>query len=70
VPIGRPTQDWDELMKLLNRWTRPDGSIGPRSVRYGRQKRWRFEDAMALLGRRLEALGLWPEREDKGAASG
>ena len=76
VPIGRPTADFDEAMKLLARWDRPDGSIGPRFVRHGRQKRWSFEDAIALLAKRLRAMEPgWggrssASRGDKGAAGG
>jgi transposase-like protein len=56
VPAGRMTRDFDEQMKLLARWTRPDGSIGPRFVRHGRQRRWSFDDAIALLAKRLKAM--------------
>lgn len=56
VPIGRPTADFDETMKLLARWGRPDGTIGPRRVRHGWQKSWSFEDAIALLAKRLRAM--------------
>jgi hypothetical protein len=56
VPTGTPTADFDEAMKLLARWDRPDGTIGPRRVRHGRMKRWSFDDAIALLAKRLRAL--------------
>ena len=50
------TTDFDEIMKLLARYERPDGSIGPRFVRHGRQRRWSFDDAIALLDRKLGNL--------------
>jgi len=77
APAGRPTSDFDEAMKLLARWDRPDGSIGPRFVRHGRQKRWSFEDAIALLAKKMRALEPgWGNqaprraRGDKAAAGG
>ncbi|HET9639887.1 MAG TPA: hypothetical protein VFP12_11845 [Allosphingosinicella sp.] len=57
-PTGRMTGDFDEGMRLLARWTRPDGSIGPRFVSRGRQRRWSFEEAIVLLERRLRGLGI------------
>jgi hypothetical protein len=57
-PTGRPTADFDEAMKLLARWTRPDGSIGRRFVRHGRRKRWTFEEAIMALDRQLRWLGI------------
>lgn len=71
APTGRPTQDFDEAIRLLARWERRDGSLGRRFVRHGRMTRWSFDDAMALLARRLRGLGFAPAgEEDKGAASG
>lgn len=57
-PKGAPTRDFDKAMKLLARWDRPDGSIGPRFVRHGRMKRWTFEEAIWALDRKLRALGV------------
>ena len=68
VPTGEVTQDFDEGMKLLARWERPDGSIGPRRVGYGRMKSWSFEEAIALLAKRLRAME--PRWGDKRPASG
>jgi hypothetical protein len=45
-------------MKLLARWDRrprrPDSRFKPG----GRRQRWTFEDAIALLDKKLRALGL------------
>jgi hypothetical protein len=63
VPTGEPTRDFDEVMKLLAQWDRPDGSIGPRRVRHGRMRRWSFDEAIALLAKRLRAMEPgWGER--------
>jgi hypothetical protein len=57
VPTGEVTQEFERLMKLLARWDRRHGRLGPREVRHGRQKRWTFEEAIAALDKRLRALG-------------
>ena len=74
-PIGRPTRDFDEQMRLLARWQRRDGSLGPRQVRHGRMKRWTFERAIAELDRRLRGIGVRPrtsaaKREAEGRPGG
>ena len=55
-PKGEMTRDFDEIMRLLARYARKDGSIGPRFVRRSRVRRWDIDDAIALLGKRLEAM--------------
>jgi transposase len=55
-PVGEPSHNFDHVMRLLQRYDRPDGSIGPRFVRRGRMKRMDFDEAIALLDRRLRAL--------------
>jgi len=68
VPRGEVTRDFDEAMKLLARWERPDGSIGPRRVRPGRMRRWSFDEAIALLAKRLRAMEPgWGDRAARGA---
>lgn len=56
VPVGRPSGDFEQVMKLLARWDRRDGTFGPREVRYGRMKRMSFDEAIALLAKRLRSL--------------
>lgn len=56
VPTGVMTQDFDEQMKLLARWERPDGSLGRRFVRRGWLKSGSFDEAIAALDRRLRAM--------------
>jgi hypothetical protein len=55
-PKGVMTRDFEEIMKLLARYERKDGSIGCRFVRHGRQRRWSFDDAITLLAQRLERM--------------
>ncbi len=50
--------DFERAMKLLARWDRRGGGLGPRSVRHGRQRRWTFDEAITLLAKRLRALGV------------
>ena len=56
VPVGRPSGDFESIMKRLARWERPDGTIGPRQVRHGRMRRMSFEEAIVLLAKRLRSL--------------
>ena len=77
VPKGEPTEDFDEAMKLLARWDRRDGSIGPRQVSHGRMRRGSFDEAIARIERKLRAMEpCWGvragprARRDKAAASG
>ena len=55
---ARPTTDFDTQMRLLRRWRRRDGSLGPRRVGRPSLRRWSFEESMELLGRRLRGLGI------------
>lgn len=50
--------EFDRTMKLLARWDRRHGPPGPREVRHGYQKRWSFDDSIALLEHKLRNLGL------------
>jgi hypothetical protein len=57
-PKGEMAAEFERVMKLLARWDRRDGRVGPREVHHGRQRRWTFEEAMAALDKRLRSLGL------------
>jgi hypothetical protein len=50
--------EFDRVMKLLARWERKDGRLGPRAVSHGKQRAWTFEEAIDALDRKLRALGL------------
>jgi len=51
--------DFDSLMRRLDRYDRPDGSIGPRAVRRPAARNvWSFERAIIELDRRLRNLGV------------
>jgi hypothetical protein len=57
-PAGEAAKEFERQMKLLERYERKHGGIGPRSVPHGAQQRWDFDDAIALFGKRLRAYGL------------
>jgi hypothetical protein len=50
--------EFDRTMKLLARWDRRDGRLGPREVRHGRQQSMSFVDSIELLDRKLRSLGV------------
>ncbi|HEX8126972.1 MAG TPA: hypothetical protein VF548_15460 [Allosphingosinicella sp.] len=58
IPLAEEGLEFDRAMKLLARWDRGGGRLGPRQVGQGRQKRWSFEEAIALLDAKLVNLGL------------
>jgi len=57
-PTGEMAQEFERVMKLLARYDRRDGRVGPREIGHGRQRRWTFEEAMAALDKKLRSLGL------------
>ena len=68
-PTGEMAKEFERVMQLLARLDRRDGRIGTREVARGRQQRWSFDDAIALLDKRLRALGarhgVVPPEEEK-----
>lgn len=66
APIGEIAQEFERVLKLLTRWERRNGSLGPRSVSPGRLKSCTFDEAMELLERKLTALGYRLPGEDGG----
>ena len=56
-PKGEMPREFDRVMRLLARYDRKDGSIGLRRVSRGRERRWTFDEAIALLDKKLRALG-------------
>jgi hypothetical protein len=57
APTGEVAQEFERVMKLLARWDRRDGRIGPREIGHGKLKRWSFDEAIEALDKRLRALG-------------
>ena len=57
VPTGEPTADFDEALRLLARWERPDGTLGRRE-KPGRRRVYSFEEAIAALEKKMRALGI------------
>jgi hypothetical protein len=56
-PEGEMTQEFERVMKLLQRWDRKNGSAGPRPRPPGPSEVWTFDDAISALEKRLTALG-------------
>jgi len=57
-PKGEITQEFDRVLRLLARYERKSGRIGLRSVGPGRERRWTFDEAIALLDKKIRALGV------------
>lgn len=66
-PQGEIAQEFERVMKLLNRYDRRGGGVGFQRPRYGRMKSWSFEEAIVALDKKLQALGLRRDGTD-GAA--
>lgn len=62
LPEGEVTQEFDRLMKTLDRFARKDGGVGVRHVSRGAVKAWTFEEAIDAIERKLKAIGI-PIRE-------
>jgi len=58
LPLGEDGAEFDRTMKLLARWDRRDGRLGPRRVGPCGQRVWTFEEAMLVLEKRMRNLGL------------
>ncbi|MEA3014714.1 MAG: hypothetical protein QOD42_3259 [Sphingomonadales bacterium] len=50
--------EFDRIMKLLARWDRKPRRVDSRFKEGGRRQRWTFEEAIALLDKKLRALGV------------
>ena len=56
-PSGEMAQEFERVMKLLARWDRKGGGIGPRPRAPAPKEAWTFEEAIEALEKRLRALG-------------
>ena len=56
-PSGEVTQEFERLMKLLQRWDRRHGGTGPRPRPAMARQAWTFDTAIVALEKRLLALG-------------
>jgi hypothetical protein len=56
-PAGEIAQEFDRVIRLLARYERKSGRIGLRGPGHGREGRMSFDEAIALLDRKLRALG-------------
>lgn len=57
-PTGETAQEFERVMKLLARWDRRGGAVGPRGRTPSGPGRWTFDEAIALLDKRLNDLGI------------
>ena len=57
-PTGEPEPEFDRAIKVLKRWDRRQGPPDSRAVGKGRQKRWHFDEALALLEKKLRNMGI------------
>jgi hypothetical protein len=57
-PTGEPEPEFDRALKLLQRWERRNGQLGQRAVGPGRERRWSFDEAIALLEKKLKNMGI------------
>lgn len=57
-PTGEMAQEYDRVMKLLDRHDRRDGRIAGREVRRGHQRGWTGDEVFAALDKRLRHLGI------------
>jgi hypothetical protein len=58
APTGEAALEFERVMKLLARWDRREGRIGPRERQPGGERRWTFDEAIATLDKRLRDLGV------------
>jgi hypothetical protein len=66
-----PPADEDRLERILSGYARPDGRIAPRSVSAPKRRRkWSFDEAIALLERRLRWMGVEIGESDDEADGG
>ena len=57
-PAGEVSKEFDRVMQLLARYTRPGGRVGFREVGEGRARRWSFDDAIQALDRAMRGMGI------------
>jgi hypothetical protein len=56
-PEGEMAQEFERVMKLLARWDRKGGTVGPRPRPPVESQAWTFDQAIAALDKRLRGLG-------------
>ncbi|MGQ0659589.1 hypothetical protein [Sphingosinicella sp.] len=66
IPEGEIAQEFERVLKLLQRFDRKGGGVGVRQVSRAHLKAWTFEEAIEAIERKLRAIGI-PIREDEEA---
>ena len=57
-PAGEMAEEFERVMKLLQRWDRRRGAAGAGGARPPESRAWTFEEAITALDGKLRALGL------------
>jgi hypothetical protein len=57
APSGEPEPEFERALKLLQRWERKDGTLGPKG-KPGKIRQWSFDEAIDALERKLKAVGI------------
>jgi hypothetical protein len=58
VPTGEVAEEFDRVLKLLDRWDRRNGRLGVRSVAPEKRKALSFDEAIVLLETKLRNLDI------------
>ena len=58
LPAGEIPAEFERVLKLLQRWDRRNGTVGPRTVAHGRRQAMTFAQAIEELDRYFAALGI------------
>lgn len=58
LPTGEVAVEFERVMKLLDRWDRRNGRVGPRTVAPARRETWTFDEAIDALHKRLQSLAI------------
>jgi hypothetical protein len=57
LPVAA-ADEFERVMKLLARWDRGHGGVGPRTVSAPHRRAWTVDEAIAALEKKLRALGI------------
>jgi hypothetical protein len=58
LPEGEVTQEFERILKLLERYERRNGRLADRSVAHARRAAWTFDEAIAAIEVKLNNLGI------------
>jgi hypothetical protein len=58
LPEGEVTQEFERILKLLERYERRNGRVADRGVAHGRRRAWTLEEAIAAIEVKLRNLNI------------